>query len=404
MAAAGTGAPMTDAQAEQLLQASDALFAAHFGGTTALRVWSPGRVNLIGEHIDYCGGTVLPMTIDRGIAIVLRANNSGRVRVVSGNAPEAIDVSVQVTAVDALLPEWGRYVVGVIALLADVGLYLHGADIALQGNLPTGGLSSSAALCVGLATGLQALTGVHLHGGRPALARLCQQVEHQYAGVRCGIMDQAVIALSEVDCALALRCADLTFVHVPAPTGAVSILVMDSGKPRRLADAPYNARQQQVRAAEAVLRERYGAQQACDLKEGRLAEAITLFDPETGRRVRHVVTEQRRVLTAMRALRERDWHAFGAAMTASHASLKDDFDVSCAELDCLVDSANEADGVFGARLTGAGFGGAAIALVETAALASARSHIATAFLARFGRQPALLEVRPGGCARVLAPA
>ena len=387
-----------------LAQAGTALFSAHFAGVADLQIWSPGRVNLIGEHIDYCGGTVLPMTIDMGTTIALRANTSGRVRAASGNFPGRIDVPVDITTATKELPPWGRYVVGVIALLADIGVYLHGADIAILGNLPTGGLSSSASLCVGLATGLLALTGVHVHGGAPALARLCQQVEHQYAQVRCGIMDQAVIALSIPGSALALRCADLTFEHVPAPSGSVSILVMDSGKPRQLANAPYNARQQQVRDAEAKLRALFGVTHVCELDAAQLPAALAHFDPITARRVRHVVTEQQRVTTAMRALRAGQWREFGAAMSASHVSLQDDFDVSCAELDCLVASANEADGVYGARLTGAGFGGAAIALIETAAAPAIRAHIAAAFGARFGRAPPLYAVQPAGGARVLETA
>ena len=379
-------------------------FRKHFAAEPTLQVWSPGRVNLIGEHIDYCGGTVLPMTIDLGTMISLRANTSGRVRAVSANFAGLLDLPVDVAVAGPNIPVWGRYVVGVIALLADVGVYLHGVDVAILGNLPTGGLSSSASLCIGLATSLQALTGVHLHGGAPMLARLCQQVEHQFAGVQCGIMDQAVIALSAPDCALALRCTELTFEHVPAPTGDVTVLVIDSGKPRRLADAPYNARQQQVREAEATVHAHFGAAQMCDVSEAQLPTALALFDEETARRVRHVVTEQQRVGAAIRALRAKNWRAFGAAMTASHASLRDDFEVSCPELDCLVASANEHGSVYGARLTGAGFGGAAIALIDASAEHDVRRHIASRFAARFGREPPMFAVHPSGAARVLANA
>ena len=393
-----------DPTVHALTAASAALFTRHFGPDFAHQVWSPGRVNLIGEHIDYCGGTVLPMTINLGTVLTMRANNSGRVQVVSANFPERIDLPVNTTATNPGTPAWGRYVIGVIALLADSGVYLHGADIALAGNLPTGGLSSSASLCVGLAVGIVALTGTHLHGGTTALARLCQQVEHQYADVRCGIMDQAVIALSAPDCALALRCNDLTFEYVPAPVGDVAILVMDSGKPRRLADAPYNARQQQVRGAEELVRKRFNITQMCELAAAQLPDALALFDAETARRVRHVVTEQQRVLASMRTLQARDWRAFGAAMSASHVSLRDDFEVSCAELDCLVDGAIQCAGVYGARLTGAGFGGAAIALLERPAIPTIRDQVAASFHARFGREPAMFVVQPGGGASVLAPA
>jgi len=186
--------------------------------------------------------------------------------------------------------------------LRAAGVRIAGADIAIHGNLPTGGLSSSASLCVGLAVAIEALSTTPLPGGRVALATLCQQVEHEFANLQCGIMDQAVIALSIDNCALALRCADLSFEHVAAPSGDVAILVMDSGKPRHLADAPYNARQQQVRDAQRVLCKRFAIAAVCDLPVAQLSDALALLDSSTAKRVRHVVTEQQRVEDAIEAL------------------------------------------------------------------------------------------------------
>lgn len=385
-------------------------FATTFGGDAQCIAFAPGRINLIGEHIDYCGGLVLPMTIQRGTWIAARRTNTGRVRARSDNYHGLFDAPLPCTPESADDSPWARYLVGVLTLMAAEGIVLDdGIDLFVSGDLPTGGLSSSAALCVGLAITLEALEGRRLPGGREALARLCQRVEHEFAGVQCGIMDQAVIALSRAQHALALDCRDLRHEHVPVPEHTPCFLVLDSGKPRALADAPYNLRQQDAREAEALLRRHAGITSLCDVEASEfdaLADSSGIRrDSTLWKRARHCVGEQARVRTAIDALRNADWRRLGRVMRASHLSLRDDFEVSCEELDLLVDTACASDGAYGARLTGAGFGGAAIALVDAAALPAVRANIEAAFKARFGRTPASFIAHAGGGARLLqAPA
>ena len=385
-------------------------FATTFGGEAQCIAFAPGRINLIGEHIDYCGGLVLPMTIQRGTWIAARRTSHGRVRARSDNYHGLFDAPLPCAPEAADDSPWARYLVGVLTLMAAEGIAIDGGvDLFVSGDLPTGGLSSSAALCVGLAITVEALAGRSLPGGRAAVARLCQRVEHEFAGVHCGIMDQAVIALSRPLHALALDCRDLTHEHVPVPEHTPCWLVLDSGKPRALADAPYNLRQQDAREAEQLLRARAGMPSLCAIEASEfdaVAETAGIQrDSTLWKRARHCVGEQARVRTAIDALRAADWTRLGRAMRASHVSLRDDFEVSCDELDTLVDAACASAGVHGARLTGAGFGGAAIALVDADALPAARAHIEATFAARFGRTPASFVARAGGGARLLqAPA
>ncbi len=388
----------------------EARFDTTFGGAPQVIAFAPGRINLIGEHTDYVGGTVLPMTIQRGTWFAARRTHAGRLRARSDNYHGLFDAALPCSAEAADDTPWARYLVGVQQLLAEQGIALPGGlDVFITGDLPTGGLSSSASLCVGFALCIEALTGHTLAGGRPALARLCQRVEHEFAQVQCGIMDQAVIAMSIADHALALNCQNLEFEHVAVPSTTPCWMVLDSGVPRALADAPYNIRQDEARQAEARLLPVARVANLCSIAEADLPalanDPRVRLDAVLLRRARHCVGEQARVHTAIAALRAQDWHALGAAMSASHASLRDDFEVSCPELDLLVSSACATPGVYGARLTGAGFGGAAIALVDADALPAASAAIGHAFAAVFGRTPATFPVHAGGGARLLqAPA
>ena len=388
----------------------EARFDTTFGGAPQVIAFAPGRINLIGEHIDYCGGTVLPMTIQRGTWFAARRTHSGRLRARSDNYHGLFDAALPCTTDSTDETPWARYLVGVQRLLAEQGIALPGGlDVFITGDLPSGGLSSSASLCVGVALCIEALTGHSLNGGRAALARLCQRVEHEFAQVHCGIMDQAVIAMSMAGHALALNCQNLDCEHVPVPSATPCWIVLDSGVPRALADAPYNIRQDEARQAEARLLPVAQVANLCSIAEADLPALanhpqVNLTEVQL-RRARHCVSEQARVHTAIAALRAQDWQTLGAAMSASHVSLRDDFEVSCPELDLLVSSANATSGVYGARLTGAGFGGAAIALLDADALPNVVAAIGREFSAAFGRVPAIFTVHAGDGARLLqAPA
>ncbi len=333
-------------------------FRAIFGTTPDVVVRSPGRVNLIGEHTDYNDGFALPAALDLGTDIAVHRRTDRLVRTVAARLGERFE-----TTVDDLLapatPGWARYVHGTIALVGETG----GLDILIDGDLPLGaGLSSSASLTVGLAL------AVHAADGR-TLARLGQRVENEIVGVSSGIMDQLAVALAVAGHALLLDCRSLDAEPVALPSCA-RLLVLDSGVARTLAGSAYNQRRAECAAAVAGIP---GARSLRDVS----VEQLDLLDGVELRRARHVVTENQRVLDCAVALRAGDLAHAGELMAASHASLRDDYEVSIAELDRLVDIAAATPGVHGARLTGAGFGGCAVALVDAeAASAAARRIIA----------------------------
>jgi galactokinase len=314
-----------------------------------VEAFAPGRVNLIGDHTDYTGGLVLPMAIDLGTTV--RGEPGGDVVHLS-SADEGVDAVVPLDVTDpaALEPSWARYVGGVVAELRPT--------TGLRGTVTTtlpigGGLSSSAALEVAVALALG------FEGTPLALAQLCQRAEQRASGVPCGIMDQLASTSGVDGHALLIDCHALTVEPVPIPDG-VEIVVVHSGQARTLAGSAYAERRAQCGAAEAVL----GPLRLLDDP----AAADTLEDPVIRRRARHVVSENRRVRAAAAALVDGDVDGLGQLVAASHVSLRDDFEVSTAVLDALVDRLSATPGVLGARLTGAGFGGCVVALARPGAL------------------------------------
>jgi galactokinase len=363
-------------------------FARAFGGPPELIVRSPGRVNLIGEHTDYNDGWVLPAALDRGTDVAARPRDDRMLRVV---APllHAEDLVPLDDLRPAEGPEWTRYVRGSAALVAESGCVLPGADLLIDSDLPVGaGLSSSASLELGVAMALLHLAGVTWDTGR--LARLGQRVENEIVGVRSGIMDQLAVAGGTAAHAVLIDCRSLTIEQVPLPA-RVRILILDTAVPRTLAGSAYNDRRAECESALTALRLAQPDLRALrDVTPELLAtEEGRLKDVEL-RRARHVVSENQRVLHAAAALRADDIEAFGRLMRASHASLRDDYEVSGPELDAIVDIAVETDGVFGARLTGAGFGGCAVALVA----ADLAEHAAGTITERYRRATG----RPGTAA------
>jgi galactokinase len=309
-----------------------------------VRAWAPGRVNLIGDHTDHTGGLVLPMAIDLGTIVTGRPGGDV-VALRSPLEPEPAVVPLTVEDPGAMAPAWARYVAGVVAELAPTA----GLEGAVTTSLPVGaGLSSSAALevAVALALGFR---------GRPVdLARLCQRAEQRASGVPCGIMDQLASAAGVAGHAVRIDCTTLDVRPVPMP-GDVDVVVVDSGQRRALATSAYA-----VRAADCQV-----AQQTVGpLRRASLGDLTSLTDEVVRRRARHVITENGRVDELAEALATGDRPAMHAAMAASHRSLRDDFEVSTPALDALVDRLEATTGVIGARLTGAGFGGCAVALVE----------------------------------------
>jgi galactokinase len=346
-------------------------------------VRSPGRVNLIGEHTDHNEGWVLPAAIDRGTDVVARRRTDRVLHVRSGSLGFTDEAGLD-DLDPAAGPAWARYVRGTAALLLAAGVDLPGADLHLDGDLPIGGgLSSSASVELGVATALLALAGESMDP--TDLARLGQRVENEVVGVASGLMDQLAVAWGKRGHALLIDCRSAAVEPVPLPDD-VRLLVLDSAVPRQLAESGYNERRAECERALLALRAtRPGITALRDVSSAEVEAAAGLLDPVAFRRARHVATEDERVLVAADALRRGALAEVGALLVASHASLRDDFEVSVPELDALVDIAVATPGVQGARLTGAGFGGCALALVEPAAVDDAAAEVVARYREATGR-------------------
>lgn len=372
-------------------------FQTHFGAPEHVAV-APGRVNLIGEHTDYNDGFVLPIAIDRYVAAAFRAREDRRLRIHAGDfeATQEIDLD----ALHATPDGWGRYVAGVAWALQEAGEALRGADVVLRGNIPVGaGLSSSAALEMAVALALATVSGVAWQPVR--MARLGQHAENSFVGVSCGIMDQFASATPDGGAALLLDCRSLAFEQVALPEG-VRVVVMDTGVRRRLADGVYNERHRQCRDAVAVIRRRNGTVTALrDVPPDVLATYRADLDPVTYRRARHVVDEIQRPRQMARALEAGRMDQAGRLMYDSHASLRDLYEVSCDELDAMVEAAQNHPACYGARLTGAGLGGCAIALVERDGHEDFTRQVHAAYRSRFDHPSALYVCRPSAGAHLL---
>jgi galactokinase len=348
------------------------------GAPPAGYVRAPGRVNLLGGHVDYHEGLVVGMAIDLDVVVGMRPRADGRVIVRSLDLAGTVDIAADgSTESNTVEPAWGRTVAGVVATLARAGRPAVGLDAAVTTNLPIGaGLSSSAAFEVAMALSLASAAGWTTDVRSLALA--CQQAEHDATGVPCGIQDQLVALAGVSDHALVIDCRDLAIEALPLPEGVV-VLVVHSGVPRTLAGSQWAERRASTEA-EAV---RLG------LRVLRDAEPDAVADHP---RARHVVAEIARVQEFADALRDGEVDALGRLMLAGHASLRDDMEVSTPELDTLVECLVDA-GAFGARLTGGGFGGCAVALVHSDRAHSIAEHASAAYRARTHREPRPFVVR-----------
>jgi len=331
-------------------------FTGRFGRPPVHVARAPGRVNLIGEHTDYNDGFVLPIAIDRATWVAAAPRPDRRVRLVSESFDgESVEID---PAVDTGGPRrhWSDYPRGVACTLRTAGHAIGGADLLIASDLPVGGgLSSSAALEV--ATALVLLASASVRVEPLALARLCQRAEHDFAGTPCGIMDQLAVVAARAGHALLVDCRTLAVRHVPLPAPA-EVVVCDSGVRHALADGAYaRCREDCVEAARLL-----GVASLRDVTAAHLDAEHDALPPPLWRRARHVVTENARVLAVVEALARDDLERAGRVMTASHASLRDDFVVSTPEIDRLVAAATAVPGVHGARLTGGGFGGCTVSL------------------------------------------
>jgi galactokinase len=364
----------------------DAAFRAHHGRRAARLFSAPGRVNLIGEHTDYNDGFVLPMAIDRGTVVAASPRSDRRITAWSTNLGDAIDFDLDGPGTPRR-GTWQDYVEGVARTLEQRGHRLGGADLVLGSDVPSGaGLSSSAALELSVGLALTALAGHEVSGVDLALAG--QAAEHAWVGTQCGIMDQFIAALGRADHALLIDCRSLESTLIPLELGGAVVVITDSKVKHELSTSAYNTRRAEcARGVELLAARRPGIRALRDVSPAELAAGEALLPEPIRRRCRHVVSEIARTLAAAEALRGRDLASFGRLMDESHRSLRDDYEVSCVELDVLVEAAVAVPGVFGSRMTGGGFGGSTVSLVEGAAVERFTVEVGRRFEDRFGRRP-----------------
>ncbi len=374
------------------------LFARCFGHPPRWLVAAPGRVNLIGEHTDYNDGFVLPMAIERYIVFAADTNTRRQVTLHSVSTGETARFNLR-PKLERGEPGWSNYVRGVLAGFPQSGKKLTGFDAVIESSLPYGGgLASSAALEVAAATLLEAMTGQTLDPIEKAL--LCQRAEHDFAGVPCGIMDQFTSILPRENHALLLDCRSRTTTPVAMNDPAVTVLIINTNIRHKLAESEYAKRRSQCEAAARAL----GVAALRDATPETLEAARGRMDEVVFRRARHVVTENERTLQAAQAIQASDWDKLGDLMYASHASLREDYEVSCPELDSVVEIARgigRAGGVIGCRMTGGGFGGCAVSVVKTNAVQPITRKLDELYEKKTGRQPAIFSCRPAGGARIL---
>ena len=368
----------------QMVSAVTVAFADQFGDAEGVQVsMAPGRVNLIGEYTDFNDGFVFPMTLDRGVYIAARARADATVRLWSSQYQELVVFNLDDTA-RTKPGSWPCYSAGVAHELFKQGLISRGFDAVVDGNLDLqAGLSSSAALEVATAVSLRALFECELD--QVDLVKLCHHVEHHYAEVFCGVMDQFACGMGEAGHALFLDCRSLSYENIPVALGDYRILIMNTGVKRALASSAYNERRAQCdEAVRRLVDEGIQAKSLRDISMEQLEANNQRLPDSILRRARHVVGENQRVIDAIAALKAGDLNLLGELMLASHSSLSKDFEVSCEELDFLVRNLSKSDDVLGARMTGAGFGGCAVALVAADATQNLVEGLSSRYSDRFG--------------------
>lgn len=323
----------------------------------------PGRVNLIGEHIDYNGGSVMPCAISLGTYLSISGNVEKVFRFQSLNFPETAKLNFQ-ESYTKTGREWFNYPLGIINELLNSGYELSGLDMLVYGNLPVGaGLSSSASIEVLTGFALNEIFSLHI--SREDIALLSRKIENEFIGVNCGIMDQFAVAMGKKDKAILLNCDTLDYKYLPFETGNYALVIINSNKQRVLTDSKYNERFVECGTALKLMKQSLCIENLCDVSIAEFEMNQHLIDDLVLRkRALHVVNENARVKDAEIALQTGDMGLFGKLMYASHQSLKELYEVSGAELDTIVDFCKTYEGCIGARMTGAGFGGCAIALIR----------------------------------------
>jgi len=356
--------------------------------------FAPGRVNLIGEHTDYNGGLVLPCAIDRGTYLAARRRRDRKIGFNSLNLPFTIRLDVE-AGISPQGNEWVNYPLGVMREFSDRGVALQGMDMLFSGDLPNGaGLSSSASIEMVTAVALNDIAGAGFP--MPELIRMCQHAENEFVGMKCGIMDQFAVGMGKKDHAVFLHCDTLDYRLVPVPGDRYTLVISNTNKRRELTGSEYNTRRAECEKAVQYLGEFVSLRNLSDVKPEDFAELQDRIPEETVRqRAAHVVSENRRVEGAVGALLADDFDRLGRLMYESHESLRRDYQVSCTELDVLVEEASAVAGVAGARMTGAGFGGCTVSFVLHGRVQDFIETVGSKYLARTGLKADIYVMKAG---------
>jgi galactokinase len=368
-----------------------------FGEQPELIVQAPGRINLIGEHTDYNQGFVMPIAISMGIWVAISKNKDPLISVYS------IDYSKKMVAgysdVTASRTDWFSYPLGMVKIMKRKGLQFEGVRITFTGDLPQGsGLSSSAALEMSVGFAIQELYKLKISG--PDLAKIGQQAEHEYAGVKCGIMDQFISLMGKKGNALLLDCKTLEYRLVPLNLKGVKLIIINSNTPHKLTASLYNQRVAECQEALKNLDPSGELESLRDIKKEQFEKDKDLIPLIPRKRAMHVISENQRVLDAEKALKAGDFKTFGRLLKESHESLRTHFEVTSPELDWLAETASAIPGCYGARMTGAGFGGCVLALMDDKAVSLYKEKL-NEYPVKFGYKPDVYESEPMDGARVI---
>lgn len=373
-------------------------FSEIFGSCHGVRTYfAPGRVNLIGEHTDYNGGHVFPCALTIGTYGVARKNETGMLRLYSMNFEEKgmMEIPLQ-NLTHEEKDDWANYPKGVIWALQEKGMVIDsGMDILFYGNIPNGsGLSSSASIEV--LTGFIAKDLFGLSISMIDIALIGQYAENRFNGVNCGIMDQFAIAMGKKDAAIFLDTADLSYQYAPVKLKDAKIVIMNTCKKRGLGDSKYNERRQECEDALAELQKVVDIKALGELTEEEFERNVdAIKDPIRQKRARHAVYENQRTIKAVEALGSDQMELFGQLMVESHNSLRDDYEVTGIELDTIVSETLACEGVIGARMTGAGFGGCAVSIVKSDAIEKMIERVGKAYLEKIGYEAEFYVVEVG---------
>jgi len=360
--------------------------------------FSPGRVNLIGEHIDYNGGKVMPCAISLGTYLAISKNTDKVFRFQCLNFPETAELHLQ-NSYTKSGKEWFNYPLGILDQILSLGHSVSGLDMLFDGTLPIGaGLSSSASIEVLTAYALDQLFQLNIP--KIDIALLCKKVENEFIGVNCGIMDQFAVTFGEKNKAILLNCDSLEYKLLPFDTGSYSLVIINTNKTRSLADSKYNERFAECGMALKALKKEIDAKNLCDIDTQTFQSYKYLIkDAVLEKRALHVISENFRVKKAAKVLDENKLDEFGQLMYQSHQSLKELYEVSGIELDAIVGFCKDYVGCIGARMTGAGFGGCAIALVDKSRMDDFTKRLVEFYKEKIGYEPTLFASEIGNGVR-----